>query len=549
MADPVQYHQELLDRVRARASLNDRTGDPLLVGLTLERLLTDPRLGAFTPSPVQRALIRAVDGRHIGNELTDEQMRFHFGTDELSRQDPRTPPRRPGSVVLRTGVRAGKSLIAAIALLLSILTCRFRRPALEGEIVDQDGKVGVRPGELVRGLIVAPLYKHSRAPFRHLVGTMEASPTLARLLVKRGVESCVIRRPDGREVLVEMVSSSAAGSNIRATWLAGLILDEGDFYDGEDAAVNLTDQYRAAVARMLEGSQIWTPSSPWDDSGPFNDMFTSAFGRPDRTLSFHSNSRAMNPNLGREEEEEERRRDPDNAAREYDAIPFTSNSPKWFPPSVMECAFNHSRPLLLQPLVGVQHYAGTDLGFRKNSSALAIARQVGRKVALAYYEELIPPKGAHLKPSSVCEAFAARCAEYESPIVYGDYYYSDTAIEEFGKRKGRDGTPIFYSEWAPSPEHIAEAFTEFRRLIVEGLIDLPHDARLAAQMRATERRSSGGKIFVKLPKQGNAHADLLIAVVIACVSVRLTDQEGRYHASVVEDVVDPGHRFGDQRGY
>lgn len=498
---------EALYRAQARACAEElRLLDPAC--LTLEKLATDVRFGGFPASAAQRALCRAADGFSVVDLLTPEERIFHFGAENIE-------PTRPRTVVLRTGVRAGKSFLAACALLHSILTCSFRRPPLVGELPGPDGLVGVRKGELVRALIVAPLLRLSRSPLMHLVGTMLASKVLAPLLVKHGAESCVIRRPDGNEVTVELVAASSGGANLRSTWLAGVIFDEADFHDAEDAAVNLPDNYRAAVTRMLPGAQIWIPSSPWADEGPFHEMFCAAFGRPARALAFHSSTRAMNPTLDREDEAAERKRDPENAAREYDAVPLKSGSKLFFSGDAIDkCATRASRHL---PPNGERHYAGVDLGFRKNSSALAIARGEAGKVSLAYFEELRPAPGAPLKPSEVCIGFGKKCQEYSADTMRGDLHGADEASERLAELSHPD---VSYEEWVPTGDHQAEAFTTFRTLMQEEQLDLPNDARLLSQLRAVRSRPMpGGRIGVQLPKQGAAHGDLLMAVVLACTQV------------------------------
>ncbi|HEY4118498.1 MAG TPA: hypothetical protein VGM56_11610, partial [Byssovorax sp.] len=498
-----------------RASLErDRALQPLRLGLTLEGLLTHADLAAFRPSAPQLALVRAADGAPLANLLTRDESAFHFGVERFT-------PRRPSIVIPRTGVRAGKSLISAMALLHGILTAEFRwKPvAGDGAVPDDDGLVGVRPGELVRALILTPSLTTSASSFHHLVGTMQASASLRQLLVKDpGAETLVIRRPDGHVVHVQVVAARASGLNVRSTWLAGMLFDEADFHRDENGVVNLPDNFRAARPRMLHGAQIWLPSSPWADMGPYHEMFTAAFGRPGSTLAFHSDSRSMNPSLDREAEREERERDPDNAAREWDGIPLSADSTLFFPPDAVERAIEKGRADRLAPLPGVRHYGGSDLGFRKNSSALAIARWFGGKVELAYHEELRPPKGSSLKPSAVCQAFGERCGEYGVERLQGDGHYAETAREELDACRPR----VVYDDWNPSLEAKTDAFTAFRRLMHEGLLSLPDDKRLIAQIKRTQSKPMpGGRIQIQLPRQGQAHGDLLMAIVLACVQVPL----------------------------
>jgi hypothetical protein len=501
-----------------RAELEQaRALEPLRAGLTLEALLTSPELGAFRPSPAQLALVRAADGASVDGLLSPEQMIFHFGAEHIAAV-------RPSIVIPRTGVRAGKSLISAMALLRGILTAEFRWKPGEGDDdvqPDDDGLVGVRPGELVRALILTPALTTSASSFHHLIGTMQASPVLRQLFVKDpGAETALIRRPDGHVVHVQVVAARASGLNVRSTWLAAMLFDEADFHRDENGVVNLPDNFRAARPRMLRGAQIWLPSSPWADMGPYHEMFTSAFGKGGPTLTFHSDSRSMNPSLDREAEREERERDPDNAAREWDGIPLSADSTLFFPPDAVERAIDRDRAMRLPPLPGVPHFGGSDLGFRKNSSAMAIARFFSSRVELAYHEELRPPKGGSLKPSAVCEAFGGVCGDYGVDRLRGDGHYAETAREELDRCRPR----VTYDDWNPSLEAKTEAFTAFRRLMQEGLLSLPDDKRLIAQIKRTQSKPiAGGKIQIQLPRQGQAHGDLLMAVVLACTQVPLAE--------------------------
>ena len=522
--DPARlFQQKLLDGLRAKRERAERESE--LADLTLERLVCDPKLGAFVEaSPVQRALICASDGKPF--VLPPEGMLFHFGTERL-------PSGRPRIVVLRTGVRAGKSLIAALALLLSVLTCRFRRPPLDDEIPGTDGLVGVRPGELVRAAIVGPELRHTEACFNHIKGTVERSPILRRLLVGDPLkESLTIRRPDGREVRIERVAADSGGARLRSTWLAGALFDEADFHDDEGGAVNLPEQIKATRTRLLPGAQLWIPSSPWTDAGPFHKMFTEAFGQPDgRTLAFHSSTRAMNPSLDREEEAIERAKDPENAAREYDAIPLPAGTSRFFPEDAIAKATASGRTAHLSPIPGTLHYAGSDWGFTKNSSALAIARPEGGQVRLAYHREERPERladgkpGESLKPSLIVQAFATTAMQYGCRTIRGDKYLD--FVREDERKKFVDSlhdaadkarVPVF-EDFNPSRDEVYNAFAEFRRRMQEGLLDLPADARLLQQLRGvTSRPMPGGATKIDLPKQGHAHGDVLMAVVLACVA-------------------------------
>ena len=543
--------------------------------LTLEALVCDPDLGGLPASNPQLALIRAADGKPVNDVLPADRMLFHFGREALPSNDNgllwdgrRLPSGRPRLVVLRTGVRAGKTLIAVLALLLSVLTCRFRRPPTEDEIARgvkpaADGMIGVRPGELVRAVIVAPRLELTRAPFAHLVNTMKGSAKLRALFAEDPKkESCIIRRPDGNLVEVKCLAADAGGANLRSTWLAGALFDEADFHDDDDAAVNLTENLRACAARMLTDSQIWIPSSPWAEGSAFDKLFHEIQKDQlrDGRLAFHSDTLSMNPAANLAEIEAMRRTDPDNAAREYDAIPFGAGAELFYPEDAIRASFTHSefhvasadgkQIEVLAPDPRCPHVAAADWGFRKNSSAIAITRSDGGKVRLAFRVEYRPQKGESLKPSRVVQEFAFWAMKYGCPAILGDMHSVDSTIEELNKLaralkepekadaeqkawvervKGdpfaRTAQVPRYIEWPSKttahPDNDA-AHTEMKRRMQEGLVELPADDRMKQQCRDTKRRPApGGHMKILLPKHGMAHGDLWGATVIACVEIGL----------------------------
>lgn len=565
---------------RQSAEREAQTADPrMLAGrvlgveglLTLERLVCDFSLGALPASKAQILLLRAADGRPANDVLPADRMLFHLGCDRLPENDngllwngERLPSGRPQLVVLRTGIRAGKTLISVLALLYSVLTCQFRRaPEYEDEVPGPDGKVGVRPGELVRALIVAPRLENTRAAFQQLVQTMKESPKLRKLFAKEPLaESCVIRRPDGREVEIKRIAADAGGTNLRSTWLAGALFDEADFHDGEDAAVNLTENYRACAGRMLPGAQIWIPSSPWAEGSAFDKLFNEILKDQLREgrLAFHSDTLSMNPSANRADMERMRRTDPDNAAREYDAIPFGAGAELFYPEDAIRASFTRSefhaasgdgkQIEVLAPDPRCPHVAAADWGFRKNSSALAITRSDGGKVRLAFRVEYRPQKGGSLKPSRVVQEFAFWTMKYGCPAILGDMHSVDSTIEELNKLaralkepekadaeqkawvervKGdpfaRTAQVPRYIEWPSKttahPDNDA-AHTEMKRRMQEGLVELPADDRMKQQCRDTKRRPApGGHMKILLPKHGMAHGDLWGATVIACAEIGL----------------------------
>jgi hypothetical protein len=484
-------------------------------------------MGDLPASDTQIALLSAVDGRSIEDILPRDRMLFHFNTERL-------PSGRPSLVILRTGVRAAKSLIAALSLLYNALFCQFRRPPdpKQGERPQADGMIGVRSGEEVRALIVGPKLHHGAAPLEHIRGTMKKSPVLSKLIEEDKAESITVRRPDGALVKIMRIAADKGGGNLRGTWLAGILFDEAAFHDDDEAAVNLGDNIDAVLGRLLPGAQAWVVSSPWSEDDSFNRLFLRFFGRPADALAFHSDTRSMNPAYPQADIDRVRRYDPDKAQREFDALPLAAGNKAFFPLDAIEKSINEKRDMYLAPELGVPHSAGSDWGFTKNSSALAIARPMratldGREVvkaALAYHEEKRPDKGVSLKPSEVVRDFAQKCRRYRARKIQGDYHSRETTDEELSKLREQDRTfDIIYEPVSQQPDEIGERFAEMRRRMQEGLIDLPDDPVLRKQLEDTRSRVlPGGRIGIVVPKHGARHGDVMQAAILALVQVDLT---------------------------
>lgn len=515
------YRQEMAARAERANRVDWRT-------TTLEALVTSPDLGGLPASAAQRALLQAADGRPVVH-LSPEAIRYHFGTTRPLREY--RVPRRPRVVIVRSGRRSGKSLLAAFAALLySALTAELRRFAQDGEVCGPDGMIGVRPGELVRGVVVTPRKQQSRAAFRHLISSMKASKRLAKYLVKDGAESAVIRRDDGAEVTIEILAASVSGTNLRSSWFVGAIFDEGDFFNEKNAKIHLAEQIDAVRPALLAGGQIWVPSSPWEDSGPYHEMFSDAFGDIDNpdgwtTLAFHSDSFSMNPELQygekRLEIEQLRAKQPDFVAREYDAVPMAAGASGFFPEAAIVACFNRPQKNL-PPAANVPHWAGTDMGISKNSAALALSRHRSGKTVVAYLEERVPTRDEPVKPGETSASFARTCLAYGATSLRGDGFYAATVREELEKIVNERGDTVTYDGFHASNENVMVAFTEFRRRMIEGLVEGPDDELIKQQLKDTKTAiGPGGKVKIVLPKHGNRHGDVLMSMVLSGVQVPL----------------------------
>jgi hypothetical protein len=468
------------------------------------------------PSPVIAAIADASEGKRV--ELDDALCTSTFG---CCAADLPFEPRR--AVVVRAGGRAGKtSRLLATKAIHAALTVPL--PTLAA-------------GEHARAVIIAPDKDLAVQALSFVRGYVGAIPALRKLVVEARVsdeedapgttERVTLRRPcDGKLVDIRIGAATRGAKAVRGKTLVFVGLDEAAFFYADDHyTVTDAEIYRAAVQRVAPGGQLWIVSTPWIEGyGVMEERIARDWGKHEASLVAMGGTRALNPTWDPtgEIERDMRATDPDNAAREIDAIGLPAGTKLFFSPESIQNSVNRSRPMHLEHVAGATHYAGSDLGFRKNSSAIAIARRNG-KVELAYHEELRPSRYEPLKPSVVCQAFAKTCREYGVDTVRGDLHYAETAREEMGKHN------VHYEAWNPSVEEQTAAFTALRTLMGEGQFEMPDDPRLLGMFRKVASMPvPGGKVKVVLPKQGAAHGDVLMAVALAVMQVPA--EEFRYES-------------------
>ncbi len=443
-------------------------------------------------SPVVHAIADASDGRKVELDATVAMSTFGCLAGALP-----TTPRRV--VVVRAGGRGGKTsrLLAPKAL----------HAALTVPLPD------LRPGEHARALLIGPDKSLAIQALGFVRGYLE-SPGLASLVHNDTAECITLRRPDGKLVDIAIGAATRGGKAARGRSLVFVGMDEAAFFFADDGhTVTDKDIYDAAIQRVVPGGQIWIVSTPFiEESGVMERKLKDDWGKHDEALCAVGTTRALNPKWDPDGSVEAmmRREDPENASREIDAIPLPSGSKMFFGKDDIDAAVELDRVGNLEPTNTFSHAAGADLAFTRNSAALGIARVEGRKVRLAYTEEIRPERGTSLKPSEVCEGFAKSCIRYGLDTVQGDHHYVESARELMGN------VGVTYEPWTPTVDSKAQVFTTMRKLMAERRLGLPNDPRLLSQIRkVTSKPMPGGGTSIILPKQGTAHGDLLMAVVLA----------------------------------
>jgi len=510
-------------------------------------------------SPIMAAVMDAADARPVTtiDDVTAERI---FGCVRAG-----LPTKRPRVVGVRAGGRGGKSsrLLAPKALHAAVTV----------------PLATLRRGEYARALCMAPDKDLARQVVDYCRGYIAENRTLYGMLAdpppldddeeidesKIGaLERIALRRPNGQLVEICVKAAGRGGVGARSRTLVCALFDEALFFRAKGTGV-INDQeiYRAAIQRVVPDGQVWLASTPWvENQGVLEEKIRDNWGKHTTALVAIAGTRDLNPTWDPNGtiEAEMRYTDPENAAREIDAKPMTAGAETFYPEDAIKAAFTQTAAHARDDLAGRievlppdrlhRHTAAADWGYRKNSSALSIARVENGRVRLALRIELRPALGASLKPGTIVREFAFWCMRYGAPAILGDRYSVDATLEELGylERALRepekasaeqrawvervradqfacDAKVPTYSEW-PSKTSMwpdnAAVHTEMRRRMQEGLVELPADDRMRTQCRGTRRRlAQSGHVEILLPKEGLAHGDLWGATVIACTEAPL----------------------------
>lgn len=517
----------------------------------------------LTISPIMAAIMDAASGVPVTtvDDRTSERI-FGCARDGL-------PTVRPREVGILAGGRAGKTsrFAAPMAIYCALYT---PTPTL-------------RRGEFARALCMAPDKDLARQIIDYCRGYIAENRDICRMLAtppplddkdeidetKIGaLERIALRRPNGQLVEIAVKAAGRGGVGARSRTLVCALLDEASFFRAKGTGVvNDQEIYRAAIQRVVPDGWLLLGSTAWvENQGVLEEKLRDNWGKHDTALVARAGTRDLNPTWDPDGriERSMRKNDPENAAREIDAQPLVAGADTFYPEDAIAKSFtrtdyhratdDEARIEVLPPAPHLAHTAGGDMGFRKNSSAIAISRVEGGRARLAFRLELRPERGTSLKPSEVTREMAFWCMRYGAPAIVGDLHYADATREELGKLEralkhpekadeeqrawvdrvkadpfARAAKAPVYIEQSTDQKTTADLHTEMRRRMQEGLVELPVDDRMKEQARGTKKRPTpGGHIQIILPKHGMAHGDLWGSTVIACALPTLESRrEGR----------------------
>ena len=475
MAATTSLPLELADQAVASASLEWRLTDRLAFGLT-------------TASDLQRAICRVAEGRALGSLSSSPVVQRALGATPLRLA-------RPRELVVLSGIRTGKSLVAGCIGTHMALTCDLS---------------ALGPGEVPRVSIVSLTKDLSEVIFNHIVGRIQHSPLLSRFLAgPPSAESVMLRRPDGRLVEIKVVAGSRAGSSLVARWSAGCIFDEFPrMVGGDDAVVNWDDSREAVLLRLLPGAQLVHIGSPWAPYGPAYDLVQQRFGKPTEDMVVvRAPAYDMNPYYWTEARVEAAKAEAD-VFRTDVLAEFASPDEALYSAAVVDACTRQGAEQL-PPKPGNTYYAAMDPATRGNGWTLVIATREAGRTIVVLAREWRGTRDRPLNPGVVLAEIAGILAAYSLDTVDTDQAMGD-AIIALGDLVGLSLVPWRYT----SAERTGKALS-IRTRLDSNELELPPNHRLRADLLQVRKRVTPGGAVVDLPLTSDGrHCDYFPSLML-----------------------------------
>jgi hypothetical protein len=337
----------------------------------------------------------------------------------------------------------------------------------------------------------------------------------------------------GQNVMARVCTASEKA--VRAPTCIGAICDELAFWGAEDAK-----QSGHVVLKALRPTMITTDGILWMISSPNSayDAHYEAFERgstPHQT-AFYAPTWIAHPALT---EERTHAAEPDAVCweQEYKAIPMASGESKFFPATAIDDACIPRVIDILDDTLAVA--AGADLGFRRNSCAIVIARAArrtsdGATHFEAKFDREWVPGSAYLRPGEVLSEMAEIAQEHGVDTVCSDLHYVETLREHL------DRVEIPLTDFPNQQSAIVRAYVRTRVLLTSGCIDLSGASPLLIeQLKQTTQKVDSSGVHISNPEVGGRHGDIASALIAALYALD-TEQAG--------ESVGGDRRFHDDHG-
>lgn len=464
---------ELIERAVTGGSLEWKLTDPLAFGLT-------------TASPLQRAICRIADGQPLG------ALAFDHTVIGALKDVAGLPSEKPREMVILSGIRTAKSLIAACGAFHMAMTCDVSQ---------------LRAGEPPRVSVISLTKDNADVIMNHLLGSVKASPLLRPFLLGEPTgDGLFLRHPTGMPVEVRIVAGSRAGSSLVSRWSAGAIFDEFPRMTGsDDHVVNWDDSRDAVLLRLLRGCQLWHIGSPWAPYGPAYEVVTENFGRPSpRMVVVRAPAPHMNPVYWTPERVEAAKADPDVYRTDVCAEFATPEEALFSSESVDRCTRTSPETIIGKP--GNSYYAAMDPATRGNGWTLVVGTREryaeGARTVIVRACEWIGSRQTPLDPGEVLAEVAGILASYGITAVDTDQAMGD-ALVTLGRQVGLRLIP-----WTLNDAERTRRYLAMRTRMDSNELELPPVPQLRTDLLHIRKRVSPGGMRVMLPQTSDGrHCD------------------------------------------
>ncbi|MCA9632102.1 MAG: hypothetical protein KC766_30825, partial [Myxococcales bacterium] len=417
----------------------------------------------------------------------------------MSDLTPNDPRLKSSLFVLVSGIRTAKSLMACARVIASTQT------------VDV---TGLGPGEIPRIPLVSLSKDLAQVDMNHIVGVMEASPRLKKLLLPGGGKDALhVRHPSGRPIEIKVTAGSKAGGALVARWLGGGVFDEAPRMASSDEGleVNLEHQVQAIRGRIRPGGVILLIGSAFAPRGMVYELVRAHHGRPEpHCVVLVADARWMNPMWWTPERAEELRvADYATYQTEVEAK-FVDPEGNLFGGIIDPCTREEHLGVFLEPVPGLVYVATMDPATRRNAWTFAVWAKYpdGRIVQVAAKEWTGSPTQP-LSPSFVMGEIKGICEMYGCDFVITD----QKAFDEL--RDIAIGLGLALRENCWTAENKREMYTNAAARMAEGLVELAPLPEIKQDLLHVVRVVTPTTVRIELRKDGTGrHADWAPTVVL-----------------------------------
>ncbi len=406
------------------------------------------------------------------------------------------------------GRASGKSTIAALAALYAACTVDVSKLA---------------PGEEAMVPIFAVDTRQARIVLNAARGFAKARPELKRRVGAETKDGFTVKR-GARGVRIEVLPATAGGGAARGRSIAGAVLDEAAFWDDDGGEASVGDIIDALAPRLMSGAKIIAITSAWAQSGQVYEWVAGQHRRPvsvtvarGRTETMRDGDDDIAAMVARE-----RARDPDNASREFDNDFLSREAGLVFGADRVAPCVDEGMPLPAPPEPEAPAFAGLDLGFSSDASALVIVRQRGDLIEVVDIVERKPSKGRPLRPSEVlAQDFLPRIVAHGCRVASTDVHHEAVVRENLSRVR-----VVRLPDGAAGK---LRAHTVAQDVMTARRVRVPRHPRLIRQLgEITAKPKPAGGVTISSPRRRGRHGDIASALVAALWLAESYGRRGDY---------------------